>query len=263
MKPSPIEKTASKAAQEKLPAAGQTAAFQNSASSAEADLSQLVPHFLENAQSHTMLGMKKLHAEQNCARENLIFLLKREASAEGGDLARLALDYLEDWQLSRNRSNLIPKSVQAAKIEALGANLHRCVMHLEKLSADGDRESVQLLAHHTLRAAKWLSSTRKNQLKLIKPIARQSVFWPVLKSRCQHFDDLGKSLNQHDAVFLRDLGVGREHLIQGCKVKLDDELGVLMLDLIDEVESNKPMLHFSPLPKGWRADAIQLPRLRM
>ncbi len=181
-------------------------------------------------------------------------------SSDERDLLHLTLEFLGSWHRSNPPPGTTPWGEKAAKIAALAANLQRCMRHLERLSADGDRPAIELLARHTLDASYWLSGLRKTHLHFIKPVARTSVFWPVLKSRCQYFDDIGKSLNQDDAIFLRDLDVGRDHPIQGRKVNLGDELGVLIMKLLDEVQSYKAGGHLFVLPR-WGAKAMQLKNL--
>jgi hypothetical protein len=206
------------------------------------------------------------HGANEAERNQLIEQLKieKEKSVLGSseaDLLCLTLGYLGDWQFPHPSPYITPKNVKTAKLEALGANLQRCVGHLEKLTEVGDRVAIELLAQHTLHVSRWLSLMRKKNLNLLKPVARKNIFWPVLKSDCQYFDDIGKSLNEADFIFLRNLELGRDHLIKGRKINLADELGVLILDLLNEVESNRATPQLVPVLKGWRLDALGLPNL--
>jgi hypothetical protein len=177
-------------------------------------------------------------------------------------LLHLTLEFLGEWQPPPSPPFWIANDVAAAKVAAIAVNLQRCIAHLERLAGDGQREAVELLARHTLRVSDELSRLRKKNAKLLKPVARESIFWPVLKSRCQHFDDTGKALDQAHAVILRDLEVGCDHPIQGYKIKLSDELGKLTLELLQEVWSYKTNIHIFQavlqVPTGWRLDAMKL-----
>jgi len=188
-------------------------------------------------------------------------LAEQEASSQDADLLRLTLEFLGAWHLPPSPPMVNPKDIRAATIAALAATLQRSIGHLERLSNSGDRDAVNLFARHVLRVSSELSRLRKKKANLLKPVARESVFWPVLKSRCQHFDDTGKALDQAHAVILRDLDVGRDHPIQGYKVKLSDELGNLTLELVQEVQNYKALGYIFKMPTGWRLDAMKLPNL--
>lgn len=208
--------------------------------------------------------MQKAHESGEQERQDLITELRRLENTSMNphvtELVNLTLDYLNRAGISRLRPSISSNGVKAVQIEALHWNFQRCLYQLERLSNDGDSDAIKLLARHSLNASSWLSKTRVKHPKLIKPIARKSVFWPVLKSRCLFFDDIGKPTHQSDAVFLRDLEVGKDHTIQGYKVKFSDEVGGIILNFLNQVNIEKAgdQIFF---PVGWRLKASKLPPL--
>jgi hypothetical protein len=188
-------------------------------------------------------------------------LAKHEGDSQETDLLHLTLEFLGEWQLPSSPPMSIPKDIEAAKLAALAANLQSSIVHLERLAGNGEREAVELFARHALDVSSELSKIRKKNAKMLMPVARGSIFWPVLKSRCQHFDDTGKALDQTHAVILRDLDVGRDHPIQGYRVRLSDELGNLTLELLQKVWNYKSLGYVFQMPTEWRLEAMKLPNL--
>lgn len=174
--------------------------------------------------------------------------LKREAvSNEDSDLLRLTLEYLGVMQLPQIGPYANPKSVKKAKIEALTANLQRVTRHLHRLADGDDREAIELLAGHTLNCSRWLSKTRRENPKSLMPVAKKNIYWPVLKSPCIYFDDVGKLDADHQKL-LDDLKVGEDHPVRGQKWRPINPLSQLVSTLFEEALNKRASYFAGILP---------------
>jgi hypothetical protein len=215
--------------------------------------------------------LQKLHVtsarNQERARLRLIRQLEVElANCEAGlweaDLVQLTLEFWGKPQPTRYPPMAVPKNIEAAKVTALDAYLQRGTAHLERLADEGQREAVELFARHTLHVSSKLSNLRKTSANLLKPVARESIFWPILKSPCIHFDDTHRRPDKIHAQFLDGLEVGKTHPIQGMRWNPSNELSHLVASLFEAVRSwrgDAPIHHYAEVNESrWRKEASRL-----
>jgi hypothetical protein len=181
------------------------------------------------------------------------------------DLVRLALEFLGVRQFTSGAPQAFPGTTKETKVMALAANLQRCIGHLEKLADTNDPAAVSVFARHALRVCEHLSELRKRHPKLLIPVARESIFWPVLKSPCIHFDETQAKLDPTHAILLDDLEVGRGNPIQGQKWKPSDTLSALVTSLFEEIRGWKAGVNIIAMTwhdeNNWRTEAMNLTEL--
>ena len=137
------------------------------------------------------------------------------------DLTRLALNFIKEGS---GPVCVLPENATAAKLAAIVACVERPLSHLERLAAAGNAQAAEALANHALRVCKVLSKIRKHHSKLLKPVPRRSVVWPVLKSHVRCFDDTAKPAVGDEALLLDELEVGKAHPISGQRWNASDPL---------------------------------------
>lgn len=153
-------------------------------------------------------------------------------------------------------------AIKEAKVLALSIGLSRAVTHLERLARGGQPAAIKLLANLSLGLSKQLSELRAKSANHLKSVARETLFWPILKSNCLHFDDTKKPLDRAHAKILDDLEVGKNHPIKGRRWNPKDGLGELVTDLFDQVYRFKigGWIFQAGLRRGWRTEALKLPK---
>lgn len=184
-------------------------------------------------------------------------LEKEAVSSEEADLLRLTLEFLGAWQLSHSPPYTTPKSVKAAKIEALAANLQRCIGHLERIASQGDPIAIQAYVNLVHERVNNLNSLVSKHREIILPLSRRCLSWPARISKRKVFGDAADEL-------IRNLEVGRDTIANDSAARFNpkSKFGSVAWKLIERIERGRAtaqalyVFHQAP---SWLPAAEKLP----
>jgi hypothetical protein len=141
--------------------------------------------------------------------------------------------------------------------EVLTQIIREHVQHLEYFADEGHTQAIESFANFTIEAVKSLNvlAFGQHQQKL-KPLARRSLAWPVMKSRRQVFGD------DADELFLV-LSVGRETIAADPNARFNpkSKFGRLALELLTRIEDQRAInfYFFRGGIAAWHWEAKKLP----
>ncbi len=153
---------------------------------------------------------------------------------------------------------------QEVKLAAISYSLERGTRCLLALVAKGDPKALQIAARHNLRLAKVVSDATPKRARHLRPVARESLNWVVLKSHCLHYDDTGKPPAKADAQILDNLQVGRNHPIKGRRWNPHrDRLAEILTEVVEAIQGRRFdwAILFQPMSTPWAKSAETLPPL--
>lgn len=207
--------------------------------------------------------MEKSSKLRQVAHNKLVQRLESELKEKAGDiqetdLLRLTLEHLGVWQLPPALPCPLPENPKAAKIQALGENLQRCIGHMERFASQGDAAAIKHYANLVLKCVENLNTLALKHREKVLPLSRQCLSWPVRVSKRKVFGD------NADELILK-LQIGADTIANDPTARFNPKsrFGKIAFQLIERIENARTnpvyLTLVLPHPQSWEAAAQKLP----